>query len=826
MDPTGETDERGVMITRLPSSSGKLPQHAQPSLQEALQHAGVDLGSPDRLLNTLPFGRQDTTAGSESELQVAVRGSRHAVDLPQTIEASRYMTNLLKRARSGDSPDRLASALENYLTDNSQGVWENSFVRFPARTLTPSVRALLDADLMADKRAQAVGQRSDAHRFLCENKNGEAQVRVPVSYLLKLSLADVIGRERGPSTLIAVTGQALLGHFLNDNTSPETHSFHVVPLTPEAGLGAALARESARRHLLTDLLVRYANQRFELARNGQEALIYFAPHPPQRQKELNGIIPDSFYRELFMSPCLSGWDRGEEKHRYMHLCHQTLSRSQINAVAKLREAGIIANNLVTLPTLSNTSLANNGVHISLGSRRLTTSLADAGSAFSSGHEKLLGDLVIKITEHFLPLFVGSYTAAPFRLGFTDFHPEKALGFLPHELDYTHLRMLWRRWRKKADLSIFGQSLTPFGPEWLDSSANRLFGLRGDFVPDFRVLDYPVCFLSTERSPAFDGRLGNHVQLKEDLAEMGVTDRQMSLYLFLKPREFAAMGFSGMEGRHYSVFEGFCRDMGQAASLQNLVTAFAYHLIATGKVTHADIPDDPVTESERRQIFFGTAINLPTFFVRADTPNRFLQRILGRTRQTRGSNRYPGYQRVPHHEYRLALLHTLREEASGLVEALGLAALLDDLGHRLNDPEHFSAAGRLTKGVLESLGARDPMAVDHGEFNRAAEAYYRQTLSRQHLGEAMDLLIEDLHRAGREGDEMGRELLRQSIVGERGVDFLRQAKADLLAGEIEREQLLDLIRVVILTIHRDALGSANILEDSAQHVDHTSIYCAL
>lgn len=35
----------------------------------------------------------------------------------------------------------------------------------------------------------------------------------------------------------------------------------------------------------------------------------------------------------------------------MKLCHQALSRSQINAVAKLREAGIVANNLVVLPNL-------------------------------------------------------------------------------------------------------------------------------------------------------------------------------------------------------------------------------------------------------------------------------------------------------------------------------------------------------------------------------------------------------------------------------------------------------------------------------------------
>ena len=117
----------------------------------------------------------------------------------------------------------------------------------------------------------------------------------------------------------------------------------------------------------------------------------------------------------------------------MVLCHQALSRSQLNAVAKLREAGIVPRNLVVLPSASDVSLANNGTHVSLGSRRLTTLVADPRSGFGAGHEKLLADLVVKIAEHFLPLFVGTYTAAPYRLDFADFHPEAALGFLSHEL---------------------------------------------------------------------------------------------------------------------------------------------------------------------------------------------------------------------------------------------------------------------------------------------------------------------------------------------------------------------------------------------------------
>lgn len=813
---------RLALIARDGSSSTTAP-----SLAEALCHAGIDRRTPDRLLATLPFAGEDATAGSETELQAAVRGERHQVDLPRTIETSRYMTNLLKRARAGDTPDRLAGDLERFLSDNPCNIWENSAVCFPYRALSAKAREVFHADLLADKRNPGAGRRGDAGRFLFETGGGESQIRVPISYLIKLALADVIDTAGVPAT-ISATGRALMDHYLNDNTSPETHSFHVVPLRAEAGLGKALARETAKRHLLTALLIRFANRRFELLDHGQQAMIYFAPHPPQRQEALNTIIPDSFYRELFMSPCLSGWDRGEEKHHYMHLCHQTLSRSQINAVTKLREAGIVPNNLVVLPTLSNTSLANNGVHVSLGSRRLTARLASPGSGFQAAHEKLLGDLAIKIAEHFLPLFVGSYTAAPYRLGFVDFHPERALGFLPHQLDYTHLRMLWRRWRKKARLSVCGQSLTPFGPEWLDRTVSRSFGLAGDFVPDFRLLDYPVCFLSSERSPAFDGRLGNHDQLKEDLAEMGITDRQMSLYLFLKPREFATIGFSGVEGRHYSMFESFGRDLGQATSLQTLIIAFAYQLIATGAVTHADIPDDPVTESERRQIFFGTAINLPTFFVKADTPNRFLRGILARTRQIRSSSRYPGYLRIYHAEYRRALVQMLREEATGLIESFRLGTMLDDLGLRLDFPGECATSGRLTKGILEQVNATHPMKVEAGEFNRAAETYYRETLAQKLFEESLDYFVRDLERLDRVAylKEPSIRAALDHAAGAQGAGaFLDRIRADLLDDRLDLETMRKLIYLVIFTIHRDQLRSRLFLGKHHDTADDSSVYRA-
>ena len=156
-------------------------------------------------------------------------------------------------------------------------------------------------------------------------------------------------------------------------------------------------------------------------------------------------------------------------------------------------------------------------------------------------------------EHFLPLFVGLYSAAPYRMDFMDFHPEKALGFLPHELDYTHIRMIWRRWKKKSKMKVFGKSLTPFGPVWLDRLISGIFRLKGDFIKDFRLMDYLVCLMSTDTSPAFNGELDNDEKLKKDLSDLGVFDSSMTLYLFCRLRQYKSMGYSGFENRLYSQF---------------------------------------------------------------------------------------------------------------------------------------------------------------------------------------------------------------------------------------------------------------------------------
>ncbi len=268
------------------------------------------------------------------------------------------------------------------------------------------------------------------------------------------------------------------------------------------------------------------------------------------------------------------------------------------------------------------------------------------------------------------------------------------------------------------------------------------GLRGDFVPDFRLIDYPVALMSTDRSPALDGTLGNTDRLKSDLADLGVFDARMSMYLPFRLRTAAVMGFSGYEGRHYSVFERFEADMGPAVDLQNLVVALAHKYVALGLLSHQHIPDDPCLESERRQIFFGAAIGLPTFYVRRESPNAFLRHIVERTHGVRASHRYPGYLRVRNLECQKSLLTILKEDAADLIEALQLQEMIRDLENRLDHPAECSSAGRLTRGILQVASERFPLNTEARTFNQAAETYYRGPLREQHLREAFEILARE------------------------------------------------------------------------------------
>lgn len=693
----------------------------------------IDLSLEEKFIGAMPFGINDITIGTESEYQTAVIGSSDKVDLPITIRESSYFANISRRVKTGDTARRSVRRLEEFLEGNDDSVWENSWVRFPVSRMQPKTVDLLMHDLSSDKADPNSPVRKDYEQFFI-TKNDEKWIRVPASYLLKLSLTDCFS---GKHFKCGISPDWINDHFLNDNSSPETYSFYPSSSAGITDASRGAARENAIRFLLSQCAVAYANRAFSLEALGQKLILYFSPTTPSRIKKLNGLVADSFYRELFMSPCLSGWNKGYEKHEYMHLCHQVLSRSHLNSIFKLKEAGIVTQPLVRLDSISNTSLANNGIHASIGSRMLTDLASD--TLYSPSLEKSAGDLVIKITEHFLPLFPGIFSASPWRIAYKDFRPENLIGFLSHELDFTHIRMIWRRWIKKAGLDILGKPLLPYGPDWYEYLWEKAFRFKGDIVPDIRLIDYLVALMSTPKSPALDGRLGNDLSLKRDLAHLGVFDEKMSLYLPFKLREFTKMGFTGFEGRFYSVFTDFGSDMTDALALQSLITAFAWKRLLSGNITHADIPDDPVTESERRQIFFSAAIGLPAISIREKNPSAFISEITSLASSLRRSERYNGQLRVRVREYRLALVKMLRSEET-LVESFGARDLLNRLEDRIcsNGSTYDKAIAGITRGKKHS-----PLEYDADDFNTMVENYYRKDLRQKNILESLNIFAEVL-----------------------------------------------------------------------------------
>jgi hypothetical protein len=226
-------------------------------------------------------------------------------------------------------------------------------------------------------------------------------------------------------------------------------------------------------------------------------------------------------------------------------------------------------------------------------------------------------------------------------------------------------------------------------------------------------------------------------------------------------------------------------------------------MVTGQIDHQHIPDDPSVESERRQVFFGSAVGLPTFFVRSDTGNALLKKIIARAHRVRMSRRYPGYLRIHNLEYRRALLRVLYEDAADLIEMLGMRDDLADLDARLNQPEIFSACGRLTRGILDKAGAGNPLSVSADVFNRAAETYYRTDLKNRHVREAFQVLAEDLTGLEEASDAAGQEaraLLYGILKGKAAGAFLKSVSAEMTEGAVTAATLEKTINMVLVQIH--------------------------
>nr|MDA8402640.1 hypothetical protein [Desulfobacteraceae bacterium] len=210
-----------------------------PNLANLCRTLGIDFSSPEAFIKSLPFSAHDSTAGIENELQTVVRGDSHTVDLPCFTRESNYFKNIIKRAKSGDNDKTIPISLRNFIDKNPGNIWENSWVRFKKSLLTPYANHIFNRDLLSDKSNPESGRRGDAEHYFIQDGH-ETLIRIPVSYLLKLSLADLISREKKSHSVIKVTGEALMHHFLNDNTSPELFSFYTVDHDSNRSIGAAV----------------------------------------------------------------------------------------------------------------------------------------------------------------------------------------------------------------------------------------------------------------------------------------------------------------------------------------------------------------------------------------------------------------------------------------------------------------------------------------------------------------------------------------------------------------------------------------------------------
>jgi len=174
---------------------------------------GIRNKTGDGPAGSLPFGINDVTAGVEDELQTVVIGRGDRVDLPITIQESNYYKNLLRRTLSGDVPGNILTMLQDHIAGNRENAWENSWVWLPRDTINEYAVTIFKTDMLADKNNPSFGLRSDAARFIFF-KQGRECIRVPVSYLLKLALADAIGDKKSMNSPVFKRGQKLLLHYL------------------------------------------------------------------------------------------------------------------------------------------------------------------------------------------------------------------------------------------------------------------------------------------------------------------------------------------------------------------------------------------------------------------------------------------------------------------------------------------------------------------------------------------------------------------------------------------------------------------------------------
>jgi hypothetical protein len=135
-------------------------------------------------------------------------------------------------------------------------------------------------------------------------------------------------------------------------------------------------------------------------------------------------------------------------------------------------------------------------------------------------------------------------------------------------------------------------------------------------------------------------------------------------------------------------------------------------------------------------------------------------------------------------------------------------------------------GKLNAGILKGLGKSSAMKVPAGDFNRAAEDYFRGPLRRNHFSEGLDVLADDFRRLDQRqnGDSQLNHTLEQLLNGRSAADFMQTVRRDLVAERTPAEVLGRFINLVLVSLANDSdTATRHLEEDSGEHVPATSVY---
>ncbi len=218
---------------------------------------------------------------------------------------------------------------------------------------------------------------------------------------------------------------------------------------------------------------------------------------------------------------------------------------------------------------------------------------------------------------------------------------------------------------------------------MDRAVARLFRLKGDFIPDFRLLDYMTTLMSHPTLPGPERGTRQRPRLKRELASMGVF-HESCRPISLQAARLRDHGLSGFEGRFYSLFDSL--DGGHEArsdpaaaperpGLQVILSAAS----RAPRYGHARGRERAAAD------IFRTAISLPTVLRAPRLGQRLSLDLVSGADRVAAKPPLSGHVRPTCQEYRLALLDFIEREGADLVRNVRSGGAAGRLRARILDP---------------------------------------------------------------------------------------------------------------------------------------------